>query len=59
MEALGIVKGFDIMEEHGTDLGAIFRDSILETSSGAPPSPSLDQISQPQTTLMNWRWASF
>ena len=30
MQALGIVEGFDVIEEHGTGLGAIFRDSILE-----------------------------
>jgi hypothetical protein len=30
VQALGIVEGFDVIEEHGTGLGAIFRDSILE-----------------------------
>jgi hypothetical protein len=31
MEALGIVEGFDVIEEHSTGLGTIFRDSILQT----------------------------
>src|SRR6516162_6305549 len=33
VQALGIVEGFDVIEEHGTGLGAIFRDSILEAFS--------------------------
>jgi hypothetical protein len=30
VEALGIVKGFDVIEEHGVSLCMIFWDSILE-----------------------------
>ena len=31
MEAPGIVKGFDVVKEHGLNLGAVFWDAILET----------------------------
>ena len=30
MEALGILESFDVIEEHGPGLGAIFWNAILE-----------------------------
>jgi len=33
MDAFGVVEGFDIIEEHGTSLGPIYRDFVSETFS--------------------------
>lgn len=51
METLGIVEDFDVVEEHGTSLSAIFWNAILEALSFERREKDLDRCVIEQQAL--------